>query len=194
MDYTILWCTSCIALCLTIATTKPNNTPPHDLVRIAVKGTAIDVFPDAVQVVVKDPDTAAKRLEEKGGERLPMEANGAIVVAHKKVAYYFGTPKIFNQVNLDYKFALGDVIYIFCRESAEEVTSFVIKYKLTKHDTITMNDNIRRDVYVGEPGYYVRFPVLDTCYTCPLHPQPIVNEPGTCPECGTELAKVRMYR
>ncbi len=194
MDYAILWCTSCIALCLTIATIKPNYTPPHELVRAAVKGTPIDAFPDAVQVVVKDPDTAAKRLEEEGGERLPLEANGAIVVAHNKVAYYFGTPKTFNQVNLDYKFASGDVIYIFCRESVEEVTAFVEKYKLTKHGTVTMNDNISRDLYIGDPGYYVRFPVLDTCYTCPFHSEVIVNEPGTCTECGIVLTKVRMYR
>lgn len=197
MNDTMFWCVSCLLSSLLIAAARSNQAPARDLVQVTLKGTAIDVFPDAIQVVVDDPEEAAKRLEKKGGQRVSLGTDGPSVVAYRGVTYYFGKAEAFNRVILDHAFKLGDVIYIILSESEEEVRSFVEKYKLTKYATIrltTLTGHIRREVYVGKPGYYVRFPLKVICYACPVHAEVVVDLPGFCPLCESEFAEVQVYR
>ena len=177
----------------------PTNVEPQDWVDIRVMGTSIQRLPENVRVITGSPDEEANKLIELGGERYNWVApDGEIhdtAVFFQRRIYAFMNPETWNQVTQGYEHEVHDVIYSFRARSTEERQKFVRKYNLTEVADVEVRGEHSVPLYRASPGYYVNiYVVVETFFTCGMHPHIRKDAPGDCPLCDMKLIPKERYK
>jgi len=170
----------------------------QDLIKIEVRGTVIDMLPDAVEVLVDNPREGAEQLVKKGGVRLkevrPKAGGSFNLVEFRNVFYYYDTPGTWKRDGSADAFRNGDVFYEFNRDSPQETEAFAKRYELTRQGMIVTSNGWKKDLYQASPGHFVIFYLRTTEFFCPMDPDKTSDREGECPTCGMPFSKRSVHK
>lgn len=170
----------------------------QDLIKIEVRGTVIDILPDAVEILLDNPREAAEQLVKKGGVRLkevrPKAGGSFNLVEFRNVFYSYDTPRTWKKDGSADGFRNGDVIYEFNRDLPQETEAFAKRYELTRQGMIVTSNGRKKELYQASPGHFVLFYLKTTEFFCPMDPDQMSDHEGECPTCGMPFSKRSAYK
>lgn len=153
--------------------------------KITVRGTNIDRFPNFVEVITSNPRGAAAKLFAAGGRTLSEHplAKNRYTVFHHEVLHIFHTIDDYERTLRGHSFKDGDVVYKYFLDTEADAESFAKRYGLQVVTPDARLVNLPVVLYSATPGFYViatgkRAGVASTVGSnsaTAVNPQPIVD-------------------
>lgn len=170
--------------CLVKASNEPRVS---DLIKVSLAGTQIEVFPNRIEIIVSDPHKAMLETQEATSRMLEC------FLSTPGTVYSYQKPEQWAERNgFGFIPRVGDTVYTFYLDSATDIDEFAQEYKLVEYASEKDGEGDTNRLYVANPGFYVQLLVVETRFSCPMHPRILSKNSGTCPVCGMDLIQIKV--